>query len=251
MLCDQQTGEVYEDGALIVPENYTRTALLLPDGMHFERWSALGQTIQKAASASMWWIGDWWAYGEHRYGERAAQALDGNYAMQTFMNAGYVAKRIETYRRREVLSFSHHAEVAALPPEQADALLDEAEREGWNREELRRAVRRSRLLRTTAPETPPGKYRVIYADPPWRYNDKLVDGYGAAKNHYHTLSIEELCAWPVRDKVEDDAVLFLWVTSPMLFQAFPVNRRVGLQVQKYVRLGQGQAQLGALQQRAP
>ena len=25
----------------------------------------------------MWWIGDWWAFGDHKYGERAAQATEG------------------------------------------------------------------------------------------------------------------------------------------------------------------------------
>jgi hypothetical protein len=46
---------------------------------------------------------------------------------QTSMNAAAICKAFETSRRREVLSFSHHAEVVALPPDQADALLDWAE----------------------------------------------------------------------------------------------------------------------------
>lgn len=67
-----------------------------------------------------------------------------------------------------------------------------------------------------------GKYRVIYADPPWKYSDKLVDGYGPAEFHYPTMSIEELCLLPVKDLAEDNAVLFLWVTSPLLEDAFRV-----------------------------
>jgi len=67
-----------------------------------------------------------------------------------------------------------------------------------------------------SPPLPPGKYRVIYADPPWRYGDKLVEGYGAAEHHYPTMSIEELCELPIKDMAGDDAVLFLWVTSPVL-----------------------------------
>jgi hypothetical protein len=38
--------------------------------------------------------------------------------------AWHVARAIETSRRREDLTFNHHAEVAALPPDEADALLD-------------------------------------------------------------------------------------------------------------------------------
>jgi hypothetical protein len=35
---------------------------------------------------------------------------------------------METSRRRKVLSFTHHREVAALPPAEANLLLDEADR---------------------------------------------------------------------------------------------------------------------------
>ena len=37
---------------------------------------------------------------------------------------GWVAGQIETSRRREVLSWSHHSEVAALEPKEQDHLLD-------------------------------------------------------------------------------------------------------------------------------
>jgi hypothetical protein len=46
---------------------------------------------------------------------------------QTCANAASVARAFETSRRREVLSFKHHAEVASLPPAEADELLDWAE----------------------------------------------------------------------------------------------------------------------------
>jgi hypothetical protein len=47
---------------------------------------------------------------------------------QTCFNASNVCKRFEINRRRLTLSFAHHAEVAALPPAEADALLDWCER---------------------------------------------------------------------------------------------------------------------------
>ena len=40
-----------------------------------------------------------------------------------------------------------------------------------------------------------GKYGIVYADPPWRYDMKR--GNGVAENHYPTMSIEEICALPV------------------------------------------------------
>lgn len=65
------------------------------------------------------------------------------------------------------------------------------------------------------------KYRVIYADPPWSYNDKQnVEVLGGAEKHYPTMSIQEICALPVPS--EDNAVLFIWVTSPLLEDVFKV-----------------------------
>ncbi len=99
-----------------------------------------------------------------------------------------VCRRIEPSRRREVLSWSHHREVAALEPEDADALLDKAEAEGWTRQELRRQAKRVKIGNTGAPTLPSSKYRVVYADPPWSYGDKLIEGYGSpfrARLHRH------------------------------------------------------------------
>jgi hypothetical protein len=43
-------------------------------------------------------------------------------------------------RRRDNLSFQHHAEVAALPADEQDRWLENAERHDWNRNELRRRL---------------------------------------------------------------------------------------------------------------
>lgn len=65
------------------------------------------------------------------------------------------------------------------------------------------------------------KYRVIYADPPWSYNDKQdTDALGGAVKHYDTMPLDDICTLPV--PAADNAVLFLWVTSPMLEDAFKV-----------------------------
>lgn len=69
---------------------------------------------------------------------------------------------------------------------------------------------------------PSGKYRILYADPPWEYGSKNLTDYGHAHGHYKTMSIKELCDLEVEEIATDDAVLFLWVTSPLLDQAFKV-----------------------------
>jgi N6-adenosine-specific RNA methylase IME4 len=73
---------------------------------------------------------------------------------------------------------------------------------------------------------PSDKYRIIYADPPWAYNDKqsgsISESYGAAEKHYPSMSISELKALDIRSMTHDDAALFLWATSPLLPEALDV-----------------------------
>ena len=67
---------------------------------------------------------------------------------------------------------------------------------------------------------------MIYADPPWKYRDvvdnvETLQAHGAA-HKYPVMSIEELCALDVKGLCDRDAVLFLWVTSPLLAECWPV-----------------------------
>ncbi len=86
-----------------------------------------------------------------------------------------------------------------------------------------------------APPLPNGKYRIFYADPPWSYGNSGVigptDNYGHVHRHYPSMSIDELCALgpDIRGMAEDNAVLFMWVTSPLLEECFAVIRAWGFQ----------------------
>lgn len=66
-------------------------------------------------------------------------------------------------------------------------------------------------------ELPAKKYQIIYADPPWQYDDKGCNGN--AEGHYNTMSQKELCELPISQITDDDCVLFLWTTYPMLKEA--------------------------------
>jgi len=115
--------------------------------------------------------------------------------------------------------------VAQLEPEKQKAIIEKVlSGEAKSVVDARRLVKKE-TVKEVAP--PSGKYRVIYADPPWSYGDKLTEGYGSAENHYPTMSIDELCALPVEGLADDNAVLFLWVTSPMLEDCFRVIRAWG------------------------
>ena len=76
------------------------------------------------------------------------------------------------------------------------------------------------------------KYQIIYADPPWRYENS--GGQGVAENHYKTMSVEEICNLPISTLTDKNAVLFLWVTFPQLAEAFRVIEAWGF---KYKTVG--------------
>jgi N6-adenosine-specific RNA methylase IME4 len=70
---------------------------------------------------------------------------------------------------------------------------------------------------------PEEKFGVIYLDPPWRFNVWSRENglKRAADNHYATVAVEEIKSLIDVDKIAaDDAVMFMWATTPMLNQAF-------------------------------
>lgn len=72
------------------------------------------------------------------------------------------------------------------------------------------------------------KYQIILADPPWSYNDKQnTKLLGGCVKHYQTMSIKELCELPIGDMCDKNAVLFLWVTSPLLEDSFKIVKAWG------------------------
>ena len=76
------------------------------------------------------------------------------------------------------------------------------------------------------------KYDIIYADPPWMYNDRRCNG--ACENHYETMKIKDICDLPVKNLCSDNCVLFLWTTYPMLQEAFKLIESWGF---KYKTIG--------------
>ena len=113
----------------LLPQTGTlsKTGWSLPANMTEPEWQRAGALLSRVDGALNWWLGDWWAFGEHAYGNRKALVESEEWegpAFQTCRDAAWIAARFETSRRRDVVSFNHHKEVAALPPEEADKLLD-------------------------------------------------------------------------------------------------------------------------------
>jgi hypothetical protein len=123
----------------------TSVGLQIPEAMDFGTWEQVGLKIVRIAESSSWCLGDWLVYGQYKYSDRYRRVIAAaNLDYQTLRNYAWVARRFALSRRREELSFQHHAEVAALNAEDQDRWLDLAEEGNWSRNELRRNVRASR-----------------------------------------------------------------------------------------------------------
>jgi len=102
-------------------------------------------------------------------------------------------------------------------------------------DDIRTAIRAAKKrdytqrIESAKPKTLEGTYRIIYADPPWKYHGlNNADEYGHAEAHYDCLDDDQLIAFRpdgerlVKDLADDNAVLFMWVTAPLLERCFPI-----------------------------
>lgn len=151
------------------PEVSENLLWLKPQGMishdnqpvPYDDWLAFGKKLFQLKQATQWAIGDWINYGEAYYGEKYAQALDvTEVSFRTLQNYAWLSKSFPISRRRENLSWSHHAAVKGIKDEtEQDALLDIAESQQMGRDELRDVVKKYK--NPDPPPALPPPYRVI------------------------------------------------------------------------------------------
>lgn len=104
-----------------------------------------------------------------------------------------------------------------------------------NGTDVRAAIRTAKkedynaTIALTKPKELEGTYRIIYADPPWKYVGlNQADEYGHAERHYDCLDDDQLKKYKVggtrsvKEITDKNAVLFLWVTSPLLERCFAI-----------------------------
>lgn len=97
--------------------------------------------------------------------------------------------------------------------------------------EVKRAERMERMSEISegnAPMEGLGRFGVLYADPPWRYEHVETESR-AIENQYPTMDLDAIRALPVSDLATDDSVLFLWATSPKLAEALSVLEAWGFE----------------------
>ena len=72
------------------------------------------------------------------------------------------------------------------------------------------------------------KYNLIYADPPWQYSNQSTRA--ATKNHYPTLTFQELKSLDIKSIADDNSILIMWYTSAFARQADALATHWGFEV---------------------
>jgi hypothetical protein len=112
------------------------------ENMSYPEWVAVGRRIGSIGRASNWWVGDWLRYGTQRWGQKYTQAARmTGYDVHTLRNMAYVASRFGLSLRRDNLTWSHHALLAAMEPEVQCYWLDRATDERLSVADLRIELR--------------------------------------------------------------------------------------------------------------
>ena len=145
-----------------------------------------------------------------------------------------------------VASVSAASDVAELPAEQQAEIVAKGEKEILAAAKTIRAQKasKSRVARLEKIEEISrgnqeldlsATFPVIYADPPWRYeNPPLGGGNREIENHYPTMSLEEICALPVSEMAATDAMLYMWATAPKLEECFKVITAWGFEYRTHM-----------------
>jgi hypothetical protein len=111
------TGNFLSKGAVL-----SDVDLVLPEETTSEQWEQIGYKLSRLENATSWWLGAWWVFGEHKWGDRKAIVESEGWrgrAYNTCIIAGATYVKFQRLRRRSNLTFSHHVEVSSLDPNRA------------------------------------------------------------------------------------------------------------------------------------
>lgn len=216
---------------LITVSNYcelSKTSLKFKREVTKEQWGQVFSGLKTIEGCVQFWIGDCLKYREQKWGMYEDVVEEGSRELKTIQNIKYVSDSVESSRRREDLSFTHHSEVAPLEPQKQEEYLQKAVDNDWTVRELRDAIKEDKIAALPKQELPEGKFNVIYADPPWQFSNSGLNE--SAENTYaSTMATEDICAMPIKELTTPDTVIFMWATNAMLKDALSVLEAWGFE----------------------
>jgi N6-adenosine-specific RNA methylase IME4 len=116
--------------------------------------------------------------------------------------------------------------LSRMDPEQQRAVVAFAKEKGIvNLKVAARNLKRAETAEAIEAEPQPlptGPFRVIAADPPWKYFLRDEDATHRGTVGYPPMTVEEICALPVAEMAHEDCILWLWTTNALMHDAFHV-----------------------------
>ena len=138
----------YDQGIILPPMcQVTKTSLKIDKSISGKEYLKVGDFLKRLDGAIQFWVGDWYlrAYADARFFGGTAYSASLIFPKRYVQNIAYVCKRIESSRRREDVSFSHHQVVAPLKPKEQDFWLEKAAKEDISVMKLRRDIKRAKI----------------------------------------------------------------------------------------------------------
>ena len=130
----------------------TPTSLQLPE-VDWNTYEAVGYFLGRFNRSCSWWIGDWLVYGQANFEDRFSQAAAiTGLSEQTLLARMFVSENVPISRRQPGVSFSCHAKVARLKPDEQTRWLKAAAKGGWSYAELSERMKAAR--KDTRPALP-------------------------------------------------------------------------------------------------
>lgn len=174
------------------PVEFSELGLSIAGDLAYEEWENLGERLFRFQKSWQWWVGDWINYGEAKWGETYKAALDiTGKSFSSLASVASVCREFETCRRRQHLTFKHHAEVQSLDPDQQDELLDKAATEGLPTRKLRELVAAAKPVEAELPatlvETEEPEESVAESDRLDDFDHPAVEAFKAADYRMNTL----------------------------------------------------------------
>lgn len=209
------------------PYELTPAGIIWRRALQPEEFSELIGWLRIAREAVHWWVGDALLYGDEHMQGVAEQLVDASdWEESTVRVYTSVCARVPMSNRLARVPFGHYVNgLAALPLDEQRAWAERVERESLTQAQLRTALRldsRREAYDLKHAGLPSGLFRLGLATPPWEFDDA---GSITREASQALMPIADLCALPVGDLFEDDAVLGLWVPAPLLY-AKPGPREV-------------------------
>lgn len=124
------------------PSIYTEISWKPKYELEFDEWCKAMNTIITIGNSVNWWVGDAILYGERRFGEMYAQAIEvTGWDYQRLANCKWVCSKVPPSVRNEKLKWTYHTYVAHLHPDQQEHWLSLAEIHQWTSRELKQAIK--------------------------------------------------------------------------------------------------------------